>query len=482
MATHRATSGSDEGKDAFHAWSAKSAKYDPDVVDARWDHYERSPATEIGAAKIFALAAEAVPGWRKPSLSSRKDAIEEEDGGFVDFADEEETPVQWGVEGLFERQGVGGIFAAPSQGKTGVKNNLTVCYALGLPFMGREVSTPGIVLSYVLEDRHNAKHLLRMTCEGMGVDPARLNGRVFLNKRDAGLSLPADTSQVLNDISALETRTGEKVVAVFIDTIRETSPTGSMSDQKDVTPILASFKEIGRGRMVFVCGHVSVENSRLPLEERNPMGSGDFLARLDTVLHLETSIGKDQPEGAGRIWVQKVRNGPARYEIPLKVRRASSGLPVPLLDTSGEARPQTALPGRREHAKGDGKSKFAPSNPFEDERTVKTAVAVLEEEMHKAHRTSTLVELMMRKEHFSIEKKSLADKVIRLARAKSCPLHKMYRPALSTDQAWKYYDHSLAGGSPFTPAAAGIRSDRAERTNDCPPRPTHATSEGLTMP
>lgn len=393
------------------------------------------------------------------------DEVDGGDNGFIDIADEVETPVQWGVEGLFERQGVGGIFAAPNQGKTGVKNVLKVCYALGLPFVGREVHKPGIVLSYVLEDRINAKHLLKMTCEAMGVDLARLSGRVFLNKPDKGLSLPNDTARVLKDIAALETLTGEPVVAVFIDTIRETSSTGSMSDQKDVTPILAAFKEIGRGRMVFVCGHVSVENSRLALEDRNPMGSGDFLARLDTVLHLETTIEKDKAEGLGRIWVQKVRNGPARYSIPLKVRRASSGIPVPMLDTSGEVRPETAHTGRKERA-ADTKSKYTPNNPFEDARTVKVAVAVLKRERHKAHRSSAVAEMMMQEDHFDIAPKSLAERIIRLSRDKTSPLHKMFRPSLPTDQAWRYFDHP-ATSDPFAPASAR-RSDRAARTNDCP--------------
>ncbi len=394
------------------------------------------------------------------------DEVDGGDNGFIDIADEVETPVQWGVEGLFERQGVGGIFAAPNQGKTGVKNVLKVCYALGLPFVGREVHKPGIVLSYVLEDRINAKHLLKMTCEAMGVDLARLSGRVFLNKPDKGLSLPNDTARVLKDIAALETLTGEPVVAVFIDTIRETSSTGSMSDQKDVTPILAAFKEIGRGRMVFVCGHVSVENSRLALEDRNPMGSGDFLARLDTVLHLETTIEKDKAEGLGRIWVQKVRNGPARYSIPLKVRRASSGIPVPMLDTSGEVRPETAHTGRKERA-ADTKSKYTPNNPFEDARTVKVAVAVLKRERHKAHRSSAVAEMMMQEDHFDIAPKSLAERIIdfpeikppRCTRCSARPCRRIRRGVTSTIPRQVIHSRPHLPAAPIVlPAQTTVRS------------------------
>jgi hypothetical protein len=71
MATWAATEGCQEGFEAFAAWSQKSAKYDPDVTRARWDHFPSSPPNSIGAGTLFYLAAEAVPGWRKPSDEKR---------------------------------------------------------------------------------------------------------------------------------------------------------------------------------------------------------------------------------------------------------------------------------------------------------------------------------------------------------------------------------------------------------------------------
>jgi putative DNA primase/helicase len=59
MAVWRATEGA--GEDAFHGWSRKSDKYDEAATQVRWDHFETSPPTQIGAGTIFHLAKE--HGW-----------------------------------------------------------------------------------------------------------------------------------------------------------------------------------------------------------------------------------------------------------------------------------------------------------------------------------------------------------------------------------------------------------------------------------
>lgn len=72
MATWAATAGSATGCAAFMAWSARSAKDDPATTAARWAHYAGSPPDRIGAGTLFHRAAEARPGWRRPSLAARK--------------------------------------------------------------------------------------------------------------------------------------------------------------------------------------------------------------------------------------------------------------------------------------------------------------------------------------------------------------------------------------------------------------------------
>lgn len=52
---------------AFDAWSQQSDKYDAQTTRDRWAHFSKSPPDRIGAGTLFYLAAEAHPGWTKPS-------------------------------------------------------------------------------------------------------------------------------------------------------------------------------------------------------------------------------------------------------------------------------------------------------------------------------------------------------------------------------------------------------------------------------
>jgi hypothetical protein len=68
MAVWRASGGSEEGFEAFDAWSKKwPTKYDSDETEFRWRHFFRSPPTQIGFGTLVHLAREAQPGWVPPS-------------------------------------------------------------------------------------------------------------------------------------------------------------------------------------------------------------------------------------------------------------------------------------------------------------------------------------------------------------------------------------------------------------------------------
>jgi hypothetical protein len=59
MAMWRATGGSEAGWIALDAWSRRNPSYDATATRQRWEHYEASPPTNIGAGTIFHLAREA---------------------------------------------------------------------------------------------------------------------------------------------------------------------------------------------------------------------------------------------------------------------------------------------------------------------------------------------------------------------------------------------------------------------------------------
>lgn len=83
MATWRATAGSALGFTAFAAWSAKSPLHSSPAVRERWNHYPSSPPSDIGAGTLFYEAAQARPGWRKPSATPRAAPHREEGAGLA---------------------------------------------------------------------------------------------------------------------------------------------------------------------------------------------------------------------------------------------------------------------------------------------------------------------------------------------------------------------------------------------------------------
>jgi putative DNA primase/helicase len=62
-ATYGATGGSDEGLEAWAAWSAKSDKHSDDECLKQWDRFRKSPPTKIGAGTVFFHAK--ANGWQR---------------------------------------------------------------------------------------------------------------------------------------------------------------------------------------------------------------------------------------------------------------------------------------------------------------------------------------------------------------------------------------------------------------------------------
>ena len=58
------TAGSEDGRQAFHEWSAKARKCDKAGTDERWKHYFRSPPTRLGFGSLVYRARQADPNWR----------------------------------------------------------------------------------------------------------------------------------------------------------------------------------------------------------------------------------------------------------------------------------------------------------------------------------------------------------------------------------------------------------------------------------
>jgi hypothetical protein len=82
MALWRATGGSQDGFRLFDEWSKKSAKYDADETEGKWENYDHSPPERLGAGTLFYAAKQADLNFEKPSARERRERREAELAAF----------------------------------------------------------------------------------------------------------------------------------------------------------------------------------------------------------------------------------------------------------------------------------------------------------------------------------------------------------------------------------------------------------------
>jgi len=92
MAAWAATRGSWEGLEAWMGWSMRCEdKHDPGACTERWEHWGRSPPTELGIGALVLLAQAASGGrWRRPSRRPAAEFDAEQDAGGNGEGEEEE--------------------------------------------------------------------------------------------------------------------------------------------------------------------------------------------------------------------------------------------------------------------------------------------------------------------------------------------------------------------------------------------------------
>ena len=179
MATWRATGGSEEGFEAFVVWSAKSDKHNTETSRERWEHFFRSPPTEVGAGTLFYLAD---GGWRNdprfngadigttpPEADTAIEARETNDTQatsttsplpFINMSrwdNEEPPPRKWAVYDripLYQSALFSGEGAA---GKSLLQLHLTFAHALGREWL-QTLPEPGPAIFIDAEDDINELH------------------------------------------------------------------------------------------------------------------------------------------------------------------------------------------------------------------------------------------------------------------------------------------------------------------------------------
>jgi len=196
---------SEQGWNAFDAFSQKSSKYNAQRTRERWQHYFKSPPTKITAGKLHYLADQDEPGWRnrfeestitdearaidawlaasgidamieaahakqraRPETATRSTAARllqssaEFVAGFV--------PPDYQIDGLLQRRYIYSMTAPTGAGKTAITMRIAAHVALGFELAGREVEQ-GSVLYFAGENPDDVRTRWIKLCEELGQNP-----------------------------------------------------------------------------------------------------------------------------------------------------------------------------------------------------------------------------------------------------------------------------------------------------------------------
>lgn len=238
MAVWAATGGDDDAFDAWDEWSQKSTKYSIYETRARWDHFRRSPPSQIGFGTLFYMASEADPAWldkfEREREAAARASFDEGNAAFLDLIgaprpDERETrdsvrsggageesqgdpdpnpadacdtpeapssllgewdagrdkyiipPRAWLLGNTYCRQFVSSLIATGGGGKTAMRITQALACATGRELTGEKVFQRCRVLYVSLEDDQD--ELRRRVLAAMlyhGIKPEEVEGYLFL--------------------------------------------------------------------------------------------------------------------------------------------------------------------------------------------------------------------------------------------------------------------------------------------------------------
>ena len=339
MAIWAATGGSDEGLEAYHAWSAKSVKYDERTTDERWDGITRSPPREIGAGTLVFEATKADPDWRRRFDALLEDNIRRVNAGEklrplsvrevfdhvalgVDQQDapldqsdgvppndgetssDEKTaeqpkkepllkssaefvadfvPPDYLIDQLLQRRFIYSLTGRTGSGKTCVALRLAAHVALGLPFARREVEK-GKVLFFAGENPDDVRSRWIKLCEHMKINPNDLD--VFFI--DGVKPISKATIRTRIDNEALDRG---PFALVIIDTSAAYFAGKDENDNVEAgehARMLRSFTDLSGGPSVLVTCH-PIKNP--DPDNLLPRGGGAFLAEVDGNLVCRSERG-----------------------------------------------------------------------------------------------------------------------------------------------------------------------------------------------
>jgi hypothetical protein len=328
---HNATEGSDAGLALAHEFSARSSKYDPDVLDNRVWPYINSDrgGGVITAQTIFNRAL--ADGWQDPAVADEFDVLEAEETAVAvasgrpafisEIAFAQQASPAWFVKGVLPKADVVVIYGESTSGKSFFALDLATCLARGEAWRGHKIPSP------VRVQRVRAQHVQR------GVPAA---GRDVTILADAPSLLDR---RAVDDLIARAKPLG-KLDIMIIDTFAAVTPGPDENAAGQMGQVVEHCKVLRRalGATIVLLHHLGKDDSK------GMRGSSSIHAAADCVLKI-TRVGKTQDRIAK---VEKQKGGVAGAEFGFRFR--SCRLAWTMTVMSNRRAPCSTLPPCRRRA------------------------------------------------------------------------------------------------------------------------------------
>jgi len=297
MAAWRASGGSLAGLAAWMGWSAKHPCHDPDACQERWQHWFKSPPTQLGFGTLYYLARQERPlfvppfgevgevgeggddttgeGWDQ----NEKAADERPRADILHISEVVRLPpLQFLIGGLLPEGGLSVLYGPPKSGKTFVALSMGLHIAAGKDWAGLPVRQGGVV--YIAgEGLGGLGTRLLAACAQYGIALERLPFWVVTHALDFTVKGTAEALVRLVRGVALD----EPIAWVVIDTLARAMPGADENSAEEVGLVIAAADRV---RFRLHCAVAALHHAGKDAS-RGMRGTSALRGAVDATLRVE---------------------------------------------------------------------------------------------------------------------------------------------------------------------------------------------------